>query len=79
MARYVPYDLNQPRTIRLSHADQILEGAFEHALNELVEHHLDLSLFEPRYRNGDTERPAYDLSPSAIRIWVGTPEVRRVA
>jgi transposase len=60
MARYVPYDLNQTTTIRLSYADQIIEGSFEHALNEIVEHRLDLSVFEHRYRNSNAGRPAYD-------------------
>jgi transposase len=34
--------------------------AFEHALNEIVEEHLDLSVFDKRYANDDTGRPAYD-------------------
>jgi catabolite regulation protein CreA len=46
MARYKPYDLNQTKMIPLSYADQIIEGWFEHALNEIVEDHLDLSVFE---------------------------------
>jgi hypothetical protein len=39
MARYKPYDLNQSKMIPLSYADQIVEGSFEHALNELAEEH----------------------------------------
>jgi hypothetical protein len=30
--------------IPLSYADQIVEGSFEHALNEIVEEHLDLTV-----------------------------------
>ena len=60
MARYKHYDLNQSKMIPLSYADQILEGSFEYALNEIVEEHLDLSVFEHRYRNDDTGRSAYD-------------------
>ncbi len=37
-----------------------LPGSFEYALNEIVEEHLDLSMFERRYRNDDTGRLAYD-------------------
>jgi hypothetical protein len=37
MARYKPYDLNPAKMIPLSYADQIVEGSFEHALNEIVE------------------------------------------
>lgn len=60
MAKYKPYDLNQTKMIPLSYADQVIEGSFEHALNEIVEHHLELSAFDERYRNDDTGRPAYD-------------------
>jgi transposase len=60
MARYKPYDLNQAKMIPLSYADQIVEGSFEHALNEIVEEHLDLTVFERRYANDETGRPAYD-------------------
>jgi hypothetical protein len=55
MASYnKPYDLNQAKMIPLSYADQIVEGSFEHALNEIVEEHLDLTVFEARYANDDT-------------------------
>ena len=47
MARYKHYDLNQSKMIPLSYADQIVEGSFEFALNELVEEQARLlSLFE---------------------------------
>jgi len=60
MARYKPYDLKQDKLIPLSYADQVLPGSFEFTLNELVEHHLDLTAFEARYRNDETGRLAYD-------------------
>ena len=60
MARYKPYDLNQAKMIPLSYADQGVEGSFEHALNEIVEQHLDLTVFDKRYANDETGRPAYD-------------------
>lgn len=60
MARYKHYDLNQTKMIPLSYADQIVEGSFEYALNEIVEEQLDLSVFEHRYRNDATGRSAYD-------------------
>jgi catabolite regulation protein CreA len=50
MARYKAYDLKQTKMIALSYADQLVEGSFEHALNELVEQHLDLTPFEERAR-----------------------------
>lgn len=60
MAKYKPYDLNQAKMIPLCYADQIVEGSFEYALNEIVEEHLDLAPFDKRYCNDETGRPAYD-------------------
>ena len=60
MARYKDYDLNQAKMIPISYADQVVEGSFEHALNEIVEEQLDLSAFERRYANDATGRLAYD-------------------
>ncbi len=60
MARYKPYELKQDKMIPLWYADQVLPGSFEYALNEIVEEHLDLSVFEKRYRNDRTGRLAYD-------------------
>jgi transposase len=60
MARYKPYDVNQDKFIPVSYRDQILPGSFEHALNEIVEEHLDLAAFEARYENDETGRLAYD-------------------
>ncbi len=60
MARYKPYNQKQDKWIPLSDADQLVPGSFEYALNESVEEHLDLRVFEARYRNDDTGRLAYD-------------------
>lgn len=51
MARYKPYKYDQMVLIPLSFQDQLEPGTFEYSLNELVEHHLDLSVFEARYQN----------------------------
>jgi transposase len=60
MARYKPYNLKQDKMIPLSYADQIVAGSFEHALNEIVEEHLELTVFERRSHNDATGRLAYD-------------------
>ena len=39
---------------------QIIPGSFEHALCHLVDHELDLSPFQARYKNDDEGAPAYD-------------------
>ena len=54
-----PYNLKQDKWIALSYGDQIVPGSFEYALNEIVEEHLDLSVFEPRPdRSREVEHPA---------------------
>ena len=60
MARYKPYDVSQDKFIPVCFHDQILPGSFEYSLNEIVDRHIDLTLFEARYRNDDTGRLAYD-------------------
>jgi transposase len=60
MARYKSYDIHQDKLIPVSFCDQILPGSFEHALNEIVDKHIDLTLFEARYKNDETGRLAFD-------------------
>jgi transposase len=60
MARYKEYDYRQGKFISLSFDKQILPGTFEHTLNYLIDHELDLSIFDDRYSNDDTGAPAYD-------------------
>ena len=83
MAKYKPYDLNQTRVISLSYADQVVEGSFEFALNEIVEEHLDLSVFEGRYRNDETGCSAYDprvrLEVVLYGYYRGLTSSRRIA
>lgn len=62
MARYLPYDVHQDKFIPVSFRDQILPGSFEHALSEIVDQHIDLTLFAARYTNDETGRLAYDPS-----------------
>jgi transposase len=60
MARYKPYDYRQTKMLPVSYERQILPGTFEHTLSELVDHEIDLKVFESGYRNDDTGAPAYD-------------------
>src|SRR5712692_794019 len=60
MARYKDYSYDQHKLIPVSYEEQILPGTFEHTLNYLIDHELDLSAFDGRYRNDDTGAPAYD-------------------
>jgi transposase len=60
MARYKTYDYHQTRLIPISLDHQLLKGTLEHAIHVLVEHKMDLSLFDGRYKNDETGCPAYD-------------------
>ena len=60
MARYKEYSYDQGKLIPVYFKEQILPGTFEYALNHIIDHELDLSIFEPRYKNNDTGAPAYD-------------------
>lgn len=58
MARYKTID-TRPRFIAVDLQRQLLPGSFEHALNYLVDHELDLARFDARYKNDLTGASAY--------------------
>jgi transposase len=58
MARYKYIDTN-PRFLAVDLARQLLPGTFEHALNHLLDHAIDLSHFDARFRNDATGASAY--------------------
>ena len=58
MARYKMIDTS-PRFLALDLRQQLVAGTFEHALDWLVDHELDLTNFDQRYRNDTTGAPAY--------------------
>jgi transposase len=60
MAKYKYYDYRQTTLLPIHFDRQILPGTFEYTLNELIDHHIDLSVFEDRYRNDAGGAPAYD-------------------
>lgn len=60
MARYKHYSYKQALLIPVNFEHQILTGSFEYALNYIVDNELDLSVFEPHYKNNQTGAPAYD-------------------
>jgi transposase len=59
MARYKPVDLHLSKLLPVRFSEQILPGTFEYALNWLVDHEIDLSVFDARYRNDETGASAY--------------------
>ncbi|WP_457572118.1 IS1182 family transposase, partial [Desulfovulcanus sp.] len=46
--------------ISIHFSKQILPGTFEYTLSHLIDHELDLSIFNDRFKNDDTGAPAYD-------------------
>lgn len=66
MAHYKHIDTN-PRFLPVDLARQLLPGTFEHALHHLLEHAIDLSAFDARFRNDATGAPAY---PPALLLKV---------
>jgi len=66
MARYKYIDTN-PRFLAVDLAHQLLPGTFEHALNHLLDHAIDLSAFDARFRNDATGATA---SPPAMLLQV---------
>jgi transposase len=58
MARYKHIDTN-PRFLAVDLAQQLRPGTFEYALNHLLDHAVDLSPFDARFRNDETGATAY--------------------
>ncbi len=58
MARYKHIDTS-PRFLAVDLQRQLLHGTFEHALNHLLDHELDLSGFDARFCNDETGAAAY--------------------
>jgi transposase len=54
MAKYKPCRYDQMVMIPVSLPHQLQPGTLEFTIHELVEHHIDLSVFETRYQNDDT-------------------------
>jgi len=54
MARYKRYKYDQMVMVPISFQHQLEPGTLEYTINELVEHHIDLSVFEARYQNDNT-------------------------
>jgi len=58
MARYKHIDTS-PRLLPVDLGQQLLPGTFEHALNHLLDHEIDLSCFDARFCNDETGATAY--------------------
>ena len=54
MAKYKPSNENQMIMLPVSLQDQLVPGTLEHTISELVDKHVDLSVFDERYKNDET-------------------------
>lgn len=54
MAKFKPCNYDQMVMIPISLENQLVPGSLEHTINELVEKHIELSVFDERYSNDDT-------------------------
>jgi transposase len=54
MAKFKPCNENQLVMLPISLQDQLVPDTLEHTISELVENHLDLSVFDARYKNDET-------------------------
>ncbi len=64
MARYKRIDTS-PKFLPVVLTEQLLPGTFEHALNHLLDHEVDLSGLDERFRNDAAGAPAY---PPAVLL-----------
>lgn len=60
MARYKPYSQEQIVMVPVLLQQQLEPGTLEHTIHELVEKHIDMSVFEARYQNDRTGAKAID-------------------
>jgi transposase len=60
VAHYKKYSYAQGTFIPVHFEKQIIPGTFEYSLNRLIDHELDLSIFDERYKNDETGATAYD-------------------
>jgi len=58
MAHYRDYSQEQARLLPISLQQQIQSGTIEHTINYLVDHEVDLHVFESHYHNDATGAPA---------------------
>ena len=54
MAKYKPSNEDQMVMLPISLHDQLVPGTLEHTISQLVDKHIDLSVFDERYNNDET-------------------------
>ncbi len=60
MPRFKEHDYSQGRLLPVDLGKQIHPGTFEYTVSHLIDHQIDLSVFNDKYRNDETGAPAFD-------------------
>ena len=60
MPRFKNYNYKQTMMVPVCLEDQVTEGTLEFVIHYLLEHEIDLSIFDEKFNNDDTGCPAYD-------------------
>ena len=65
MPRFKPADTTQTLLVPVCLIDQLIPGTFEHALNQIIENHIDLRELSSRWFNNDS-RGASAFNPACL-------------
>lgn len=71
MARYIPTERPDTLLVEISLSKQIRPGSFEHAVDFLIDNHMDLTIFDVRYKNDHGGRPAWHPGVLLKCVFVG--------
>jgi hypothetical protein len=69
MAKFKALNEHQLVMLPISLQDQLVPGTLEHTISELVDKHLDLSVFDVRYNNDETGATA--IHPNIVPMPFG--------
>jgi len=58
MPKYKPCNYDQMVMLPISLETQLVPGSLEYTINEVVEKHIDQSMFDARYNNDETSASA---------------------
>jgi hypothetical protein len=72
MAKYKPCNEDQMVMLQISLPNQLVPGTLEHTISELVDKHIDLSVFDARYNND--ENGAAAIHPKILGYFGGVLE-----
>ncbi|WP_246237572.1 hypothetical protein [Caldichromatium japonicum] len=76
MPKFKPCNYDQMVMLPISLENQILPGSLEHTIHEVVEKHMDLSVFDQRYNNDETGATAIASTTSTTPAPKTAPPVR---